>query len=204
MMNKTYSALLALLLVWSTAAQLPFPGRLTFSLADNALSAQGFTCLHNEGYHNVNLRVYKMSNPAGLDVNGIKGLNNVATTALGYGAYMEVCRGIDAATQVNDVFNAISSVLYGNLLVKIVEFNSKTDDSRCSWTGYTQAENCAFIIGLLADVGNTGYFNPYVHSTTHIWNTYFGSNCNAAAVSNARNTYLSYESYLPNGEVNAV
>jgi len=146
------------------------------------------------------IRVYQVSGTPGIDPNAYQTLINIntVTVAGGYNihTYMEICRGTDPTSQVTAVVNQISIDLYETIFIK-VEPNTTPG---CSWEGYNKTDNCNFLTEAINAVNSLNIGRSGVFSTAHIWESYFGNDCNSISTVTK---YLWYANYNSSGQVNS-
>jgi len=106
---------------------------------------------------------------------------------------MEICRGINATTQVTEIANGLnaSQILY--LFIKV----EPNDTPNCSWKGYNQTDNCDFLTEAITAIHNIHILGQ-VFSTATIWESFFGNTCNSIA---SIAPYLWYAHYNSSGQV---
>jgi len=97
------------------------------------------------------VRAYQNSHsPPGIDPNALQTLNNALTAGYSAGIYVELCRGIDAASQLKLINTEIILPMITNakffpfIYLKVVP-SSNPD---CSWEGYTPSDNCKYLVGV--------------------------------------------------------
>ena len=107
-----------------------------------------------------------------MDTNALQAIINSKAAGLSVDVYVVICRNSDAGSQIDAVFSAIDSSLFDYVWIK-VEPNTTPG---CSWSGYPELENCAF---LAATVGQAQSYGKTVgvFSTANIWKQFFGSSC---------------------------
>jgi len=111
--------------------------------------------------------------------------------------YVELCRGINATSQINLVHSKISSFYPIYFVWMKVEPSSNPE---CSWEGYSQSDNCNFLKEAAQAINTRN--SPGVFSTARIWKQFFGSSCDTFATDiGALNIWSNYESSA--GRVNS-
>jgi hypothetical protein len=111
--------------------------------------------------------------------------------------YVEVCRSADPTTigtALGLAYPSGSLPFYG-LSVK-VQSNSVAG---CTWTGYTQTQNCVYLTALIRAINIALYGRGIVHiaSTAYSWKSLLGNTCN-----NFASSYLWYANYNKKGQLN--
>lgn len=112
--------------------------------------------------------------------------------------YLEICPGMDAASQINLVSDQINNQFgndpnarFNGVMYLKVQPNSNPG---CSWDRYNQIDNCDFLVQAAIQIWNVGWF-PGVFSTARIWQQLFGSSCNNFAGDTfAKLWYANYDS----------
>lgn len=130
------------------------------------LTQTAFGCLLNLNSSLGNSYVYvRADTDSGtVDPNAAPTLQNAQAGGLSTSIYMKLCRGSDPANQVGAILSGIDSNLYSILWLKAEPNNAVG----CSWTGYSQADNCAFLTAALTVPLQNGIL-PGVFSTSYIW-----------------------------------
>ena len=170
-------------------------------------TAYAFTCLQSsvpDSIPYVIIRAYQNSeSPSGVDTNALQTITNSFTAGYAADIYVEICRGINATSQINLVNSGVITPMmtnpsvYTNYLVYIKVEPSV--NSACSWEAYTQQDNCNYLMEAANAVSNLGFWTPVVFSTSNIWSKFFGSNCENMALSTG--ALLSYADYETTGQV---
>jgi len=174
--------LVTILLIWSSY------GYVGFGIV-GPLTTSAFTCLQsnvpNSNKYAV-IRAYQNSHsPAGIDPNALQTLANAYAAGFSADLYVEICRGINATSQINLVNTNVLTPLInkkknrfnGRFVIKVV-LSSNPD---CSWAGYSHSNNCNFLKEAVKAAGSLGSWFPTVFSTASIWAQFFGSSCDTFA-----------------------
>jgi len=162
------------------------------------LTKTAFSCLKQQGYTRAMIRAFEISTfPGAIDTNATQTLINAKAAGLVTSIYVVLCRTTDPAAirhQLIDVFNGIDFHLYNWAWLK-VEPNTTPG---CTWEGYTQIENCNFILTCI-NVWVSFGIPVGVFTTYNIWEKYIGSTCPTAGL---RTFYVWYADYTTTGHVN--
>jgi len=197
------------LLVWSCYSFIGFA-------IVGPFTTSAFKCLPKSGIINdvpfAIIRVYQNSqSPPGIDPNALKTLTNALTAGYGIDIYMEICRGINATSQINlvntEIVAPIVTVMDNNgvfasdayIFIKV----EPSSNPECSWEGYSQSDNCNFLKEAAGAVVNwNNVWTPCIFSTARIWRQFFGSSCDTFATDT--NAPLWYANYDSTGQVHSV
>lgn len=123
-------------------------------------SGYTFACLR--GYHSY----------GAVDVHAVQGLTNARKAGLSTDVYLFPCRSKNAASQVNEMMNAISANLYGMVWLD-VETNPSTN---CGWSA-DHNSNCVFIGDLIKAVKARGK-KVGIYASSYMWTQILGSTTN--------------------------
>lgn len=140
--------------------------------------------MKNNGYSFAVLRGYHSY--GAIDTNAVQGLTNAKTVGLTTDVYLFPCRSKNAANQVNEMMNGISSSLYGMVWLDI-ETNTSPG---CGWST-DHNSNCAFVGELLHAVKAKGK-KPGIYASSYMWTQIMGS---ATACTNYASEPLWYAHY---------
>ena len=102
-------------------------------------STATYQCMKNNGYHFAIIRGY--CSFGGPDSHAVTSLQNARAAGLITDIYMFPCRSKSASAQVDQMFSAISSNLYGMVWID-VETNPSPN---CGW-GHDYNANCGFLM----------------------------------------------------------
>jgi len=173
-------------------------------------TASAFRCLASSVPHvtipYVTIRAYQNSHsPPGIDPNALQTITNAFVAGFYTGIYMEICRGINATSQINLVNSEIMTPMvtlpsaWPNHQVVIKVVPSVNPD--CSWEVYAQQDNCNYLTEAVKAVKNLRW-TPIIFTTYNLWNKYFGATC--ADFSQSTGAQLFYAIYDATGKVNSV
>jgi len=134
-MRVIASIILSFLLVWSSTCQ-----SLGYSLV-GPLSKAALACLAtenilpNQNHPFIIVRAYKVSGIPGIDPNAAPTFSNVKAANPNYAllSYIELCRNTDYVQQAIDIFQAINSLPYEFIFLKV----EPNHTPGCSWDGYS-------------------------------------------------------------------
>ena len=193
--------LLVGLLIWFTYSHIAFG-------IVGPFTASAFTCLQSSvpgSFQYVVVRAYQNSHsPAGIDPNALQTMQNAYAAGYSNDVYIEICRGINATSQINlvntDIINRLKSNSQDNFrgLFYIKVKSSIHPD--CSWESYGHSDNCNFLKEAANAVQNIGW-SPVIFSTSLIWKQFFGSSCDTFASDS--NAWLEYANYDATGHVSS-
>lgn len=147
-------------------------------------------------------RAYKNSAPAGIDPNAVQTILNANAAGFRSDVYIELCRGINATSQVLLVQSQVlaattSAMFYPGIYLKVIP----TTNTACSWSPYSAVDNCNYLKEAANAVWNIGK-KAAIFSTANIWKQFFGTSCNTFATDTG--AYLWYANYESNGVLNSV
>jgi len=144
------------------------------------LTASSFACLASAGYSCVIVKGNTLENSNSvMHPYVIQTLINVKTGGLPADIYMDLCRGVSSLTQVTDLISSITATNYKTIWVKVQTNNV----AGCSWAGYSQADNCAFVTQAInAIIGHNK--KSGVYSTYNAWQNLLGTNCHSIGLLN--------------------
>jgi GH25 family lysozyme M1 (1,4-beta-N-acetylmuramidase) len=148
-------------------------------------SAATYSCMKNNGVQFAIIRGY--CSFGGIDTNAVSSLNNARSAGLITDIYMFPCRGKSATNQVNEMFNSISSSLFGMVWID-VETNPSPG---CGWSSDT-ASNCAFLTETINAIKSRGK-NPGIYASQYMWQTIMGSRNACTGVSGQPLWYAHYD-----------
>jgi len=199
-MNNFNLVLLAGLLIWSSYSFIGFA-------VVGPLTASAFTCLQSSMSGLVPyaiIRVYQNSHSLpGIDMYAIQTIANAYTAGYSSDVYMEICRGIDSASQINLVNTEILTPMFDSFhsdwFVYIKVEPSVNPD--CSWENYSQLDNCNYLKEAVSNVRNLVDWSAAVFSTAPVWAQFFGSSCDTFAADT--HPSLWYADYNIKGNVNS-
>jgi len=173
-------------------------------------TSSAFKCLHASVTGSTTyavVRVYQNSHsPAGIDSNGLQTMINAFEAGFAANVDVELCRGINATSQINLVNTEILSPLatFNQLIPQYHFFYIKvqpTSNPECSWEGYSHSDNCNFLKEAANAVNNLGWITT-IFSTANIWKHFFGSSCDTFAADTQ--AIMGYANYDRTGQVNSV
>jgi len=145
-MNNFSLFLLMALLVCSSFEN----GHIQFGVV-GPFTTSAFKCLQTSlptSTKSVIIRAFQNSkSPAGIDPNAIQTISNALAAKSWVSIYVEICRGINATSQIQlvntEIINPVPA-LYGstgNFFIKV----EPTHNPDCSWEGYSPLDNCNFL-----------------------------------------------------------
>lgn len=149
-------------------------------------SESTYQCMKSNNYHYAIIRGY--CSYGGPDHNAVQGLKNAKAAGLATDIYMFPCRGKSATAQVDEMFSAISTSLYGKVWVD-VETNPS---SGCSWSGHDATSNCQFLTDVVNHIKSKGK-GVGIYATKYMWQTIFGSFTACHTVANVDLWYAHYD-----------
>lgn len=177
---KGFTAILAsLLMLWTVSA-------VNGVDIANAMTTATFTCLKNSGNTFAIVRAYRSG--GSLDLNAVSNLQNARAAGLSTDVYMFPCRGKNATTQVNELFNGVTNSLFSTVWID-VETNPSPG---CSWSGHDATTNCNFLTEAINAIQAKGK-TPGVYSSATMWQSIFGSTSACATASSAPLWYAHYD-----------
>ena len=186
------------MLIWSSCSYIN-SGATGFSVV-GPFTTSAFKCIRvsiPDTAHYAVIRAYQNSqSPAGIDTNALQTITNALAAGYNVDAYVEICRGINATSQINLVNTDIMIPAHTNpanhnrmIAIKVEPSSNPT----CSWAGHTAIDNCNFLTEAVNAVTHLGWF-PSVFSTANIWKQFFGSSCDTfATATGAAVWYAKYD-----------
>ena len=200
-MRSIIPLLLILLLAWSsTSAQLGYS--IVGPLSKAAFDCLGTSSRQATGHDPfVFFRIYKVSGTPGVDPNAAQALANARASSVAFGilSYIEVCRSADSSVVRNTLVQAFNPPIFDSIWIK-VEPNSTPG---CSWEGFSQTDNCAYITEFYQALFNAFSVEGVsigIFSTASIWKKFFGSSCNLFG---EYGVSLWYAHYGSNGKIDS-
>ena len=145
-------------------------------------STSTYQCMKNNGVVFSIIRGY--CSYGGVDSHAVAGLQAAKAAGLITDIYMFPCRGKSASAQVNEMFNSISSSLFGMVWID-VETNPS---SGCGWTG----DNCGYITELVNAIKAHGKV-PGIYSSQYMWTTIMGGRYNCPSLASQQLWYAHYD-----------
>ena len=195
--------LLAVMLIWSSHSA----GSITYEIVGPFLTS-AFTCLYqslpSDGEPYAIIRAYQNSHsPPGIDPNALQTLTNAYAAGFTADFYVEICRGINATSQINlvntELFTPLNSnpksSFYFMFFIKVVP----SSNPECSWESYSYSDNCNFLRETINAVVSVAGAAPNIFSTAQIWAKFFGNSCNSLGAETGAS--VSYASYDASGHV---
>ena len=201
-MKQFYTILLFLLLTWSIA------GEFVAATHVGPLSITALNCLLSDGIISqakFGFRIYQNSHsPAGVDPLAAQAIANANAAGFFLAPNIEICRGINATSQINSLNSVISQIVAIDALQgKKARVWLKVEPSvnpECDWAGYSHTDNCNFLIEAINAIKRLPSTAIGVISTGTIWKAFFGSTCDSVGTSGA---LLSYAIYGTDGHVSS-
>jgi len=146
------------MLVWSSYSYVGYG--IVGPFTTNAFPCLADSGLGNSIFYSI-IRVYQNSqSPSGIDQNALQTLTNSFVAEYASDIYVEICRGINATSQINLVNDQIITPLltnpeanFGSILYIKVEPSINPD---CSWEGYNPSDNCNYLKEATMAVLNLG------------------------------------------------
>ena len=145
-------------------------------------STATYQCMKNNGVSFAIIRGY--CSYGGVDSHAVAGLQAARAAGLVTDIYMFPCRGKSATAQVNEMFSAIPSNLWGMVWID-VETNPS---SGCGWTG----DNCGYITELVNAIKAHGK-TPGIYSSAYMWQTIMGGRNNCPSLASQQLWYAHYD-----------
>ena len=149
-------------------------------------STSTYQCMKNNGVSFSIIRGY--CSYGGVDSHAVAGLQAARAAGLITDVYIFPCRGKSATAQVNEMFGAISSSLFGMVWID-VEANPS---SGCSWNGHDPNSNCAFLTETINAIKAHGKV-PGIYSSMYMWQTIFGSRNGCPSAASQQLWYAHYD-----------
>lgn len=200
-MRKIAQYILIALLIWWTNCTVIYS-------INHAISKTGLNCLYSYGNKNASsyiIRAYRNSqSPAGIDPNALQTFRNAFELGFYADPYVELCRGINATSQINLVNTQIlvpldsGTTYFQYVLYLKVNPNSNPE---CTWEGYSQQDNCNFLKEAAEATYTVTTKQPIIYTTANIWAKFFGNSCNTFARDMLSG--LAYTQYNANGKVDS-
>jgi hypothetical protein len=148
----------------------------------NHYSASTHQCLKNNGFAFNIIRGY--CSYGGIDKNAVANLQAAKSVGFITDVYFFPCRGKSATTQVNEMFSAIPSNLFGMVWLD-VESNPSPN---CGWYG----DNCGFVTELVKAIKAHGKV-PGIYSSQYMWTTIMGGRYNCPSLASQQLWYAHYD-----------
>ena len=98
------------------------------------------------------------------------------------------CRGKSASSQVTDLINNMAGSNYGMIWLD-VETNPS---SGCSWSGFSDASNCQYLVDLVNAVKSQGK-TPGINSNFYMWESIMGGASQCQGLSSVPLWYAHYD-----------
>jgi hypothetical protein len=175
------------------------------------ISLTALNCLVNDGWFlgttkKIGLRIYQNSHsPAGVDPLAAEAIAIASSAGFSIGGYMEICRGINATSQINSVGALVNSLVTYDIATfgkgpRVWVKVEPSVNSECDWAGYSHTDNCNFLTEIINAIQSIPSVTAGVTSTAKIWNDFFGTSCDTMVNSGA---LVSYAHYNRNGPISS-
>jgi hypothetical protein len=126
--------------------------------ASQPFSTSTYQCIKNNGFEFSIIRGY--CSYGGVDSHAVAGLQAARAAGLITDVYFFPCRGKSGTAQVNEMFNAIPSNLFGMVWID-VETNPSPN---CGWYG----DNCGFVGEIVNAIKAHGKV-PGIYASQYMW-----------------------------------